>query len=54
MGEIRTAYKILIGEHVGKRSHGVPRHKWKDNIKLYHKAIEWKGVNQICVTQNRD
>jgi len=27
MGEMRSAYKILIGKPEGKRPHGIPKHK---------------------------
>jgi hypothetical protein len=27
MGELRSAYKILVGKHEGKRSFGRPRHR---------------------------
>jgi hypothetical protein len=32
MGEMRNAYKILIGKSEDKRPIGIPR--WKDNIKM--------------------
>jgi hypothetical protein len=34
MGEMRNAYKILVGKPDGKRSLGRPRHRWEDNIKM--------------------
>jgi hypothetical protein len=30
MGELRNAYRILVGKPEGKR----PRHRWVDNIKI--------------------
>jgi len=33
MGEIRNAYKILVGKPEGKISRGRPRCRWKDNIR---------------------
>jgi hypothetical protein len=32
MGEMRIAYKILIGEPEGKRPHGRHKHRWENNI----------------------
>jgi hypothetical protein len=29
-----------------------PRHKWKDNIKMYLKEIGWEGVNWITLSHN--
>jgi hypothetical protein len=34
MGGMRNAYKISVGRLGGKRLHGRPRHRWKDNIKV--------------------
>jgi hypothetical protein len=30
--EVRNSYKILVGKPEGKRSVGIPRRKWDDNI----------------------
>jgi hypothetical protein len=32
MGEMRNAYKILVGKPEGKRPLGRPRRRWEDNI----------------------
>ena len=37
MGKRRGAYRVLVGKPEGKRPHGRPRHRWKDNIKMGHK-----------------
>jgi len=34
MAEKRGAYRVLVGKPEGKRPHGRPRGRWKDNIKL--------------------
>jgi hypothetical protein len=34
MGEIRNAYKILVGKPEGKRPLRRPRHRWEDRIKM--------------------
>jgi hypothetical protein len=34
IGEIRTAYRILVGKPEGRRSLGRPRRRWKDNFKV--------------------
>jgi len=36
MGQMRSAYKVLVGKHEGKRPLGRPRHRWTDNI-----TVEW-------------
>jgi hypothetical protein len=34
LGEMRNAYRILVGKSEGKRPLGRPRHKWEYNIKI--------------------
>jgi hypothetical protein len=34
MGEVKNAYRILVGKPEGKRPLGRPRHRWVDNIKM--------------------
>jgi hypothetical protein len=33
-GEMRSAYKILIGKSEGKRLLGRPKRRWEDNIRM--------------------
>jgi hypothetical protein len=42
MVEMRNAYKILVGNHEGKRSLRRSRHRWKDNIRMDLREIEWE------------
>ena len=34
MEQSRNAYKVLVGKPEGKRSLGMPRRKWEDNMKM--------------------
>jgi hypothetical protein len=34
MGDMRGAYRVLLGTPEGKRPLGKPRRKWQDNIKI--------------------
>jgi hypothetical protein len=34
MGEMRGAYRALVGKPEGRRPLGRPRRRWKDNIKM--------------------
>jgi hypothetical protein len=34
-GDMRNAYKNLVGKSEGKRPLTKPRHKWEDNIKMH-------------------
>jgi hypothetical protein len=47
MGEMRNAYKILVGK-LGRH-----RRRWEDNIIMDFKEIRRKGVDWINVAQNR-
>jgi len=40
-GERRDACMVLVGKPEGKRSHGRPRHRWEDTIKLGLQEIGW-------------
>jgi hypothetical protein len=54
MGEMRNAYRILVGKPEGKRQLGRPRRMWMDNIKIDLREIGWDGVDWINVAQDRD
>jgi hypothetical protein len=41
MGEMRSAYKILVGKRDGKIPRERPRRKWEDNIRLDLRGIVW-------------
>jgi hypothetical protein len=46
---------VLVEKAEGNSPHG--RHNrpgWEDNIKMYVKEIEWKGVDRIGVAQDRE
>jgi hypothetical protein len=49
MGEMKNAYKILVGKPEGKRPHGRPRYRWVDI-----RETEWEGVDLIHLAQNMD
>jgi hypothetical protein len=41
----RNAYKVSVGNPEGKRSLGIPRNQWEDNIKMVLRVIEWGGMD---------
>jgi hypothetical protein len=53
-GEIRNAYRILVGKPEGKRSLGRPRRRWVDIIKTDLREIGLGGMDWICLVQDRD
>jgi hypothetical protein len=52
--EKRNSYRILVGKPEGKRPLGRPSRRWVDNIKMYLREIEWDGMDQIDLAQDRD
>jgi hypothetical protein len=49
----KNTYRALVGKPEGKRSLGIPRRKWVDNIKMDHTEIEWGGIDWIDLVQDR-
>jgi len=41
IGERRCVYRVLVGKPKGKRTHGRPRHRWADNIKMDLQEVGW-------------
>jgi hypothetical protein len=54
MGDMKNAYKILVGKPEGKRPLGTPRRRWEGNIKMDHRKIGLKGSDWICLAQDRN
>jgi hypothetical protein len=54
IGEMRNAYKMLVGISEGKRPLGRRRSSCKDNIRLDPREIWWKGMNRMHMSQDRD
>jgi hypothetical protein len=54
MGDMRNAYRILVGEPEGKRPLRRPRHRQGDDIKIYLREIKMEGINWIHLAQDKD
>jgi hypothetical protein len=54
MGEIRNAYRILVGKPEGKSPLRIPRCRWVNNIKMDLGEIGWDGMAWIDLAQDRD
>jgi hypothetical protein len=52
MGEMRNAYRILVGKPEGKRRLGGPRRMWEDNIRMDLREIGWGGMDWIDLAQD--
>ena len=53
-GEMRSAYRVLVGKCEGKRPLGRPRRRWEDNIKMDLQEVVCEGVDWIELAQDRD
>jgi hypothetical protein len=53
-GEMRNAYKILVGNPKENRPLGRPRCRSEDNIKMNYRKIGFGGVDWIYVAQDKD
>jgi hypothetical protein len=54
LGEIRSGYSFLVGKSGRKRPRGRRRRRWKDNIRMDLRKIEWVGVDWMHQAQDRD
>jgi len=54
MGERRGLYRVLVRKPEGKRPLVRPRHRWKDNIKMYLQEVGCGGMDWIELAQERD
>jgi hypothetical protein len=54
MGQMRNAYRILVGKTERRRPLGRPRRTWLDNIKMDFREIGWDGMDWIDLAQDRD
>jgi hypothetical protein len=53
-GRDRKSIKKFWSENLKeKRSRGIHRHRWEDNIKIYLMKIECDGVHWIRLAQDR-
>ena len=46
MREKKNAYRVLIGKSQGKMPLGRSRHRWKEEIKIFHDRTGWEEENE--------
>jgi hypothetical protein len=54
MGEMRNAYRLLVGKSEGKRPLGKPRRRWAENIRMGLGEVGWSDVDWIGLTKDRN
>ena len=54
MEEGRSTFKILTGNHIGKRPLGRPRRRWEDNIRIDLEKIGINAGNWVHSAQDRN
>jgi hypothetical protein len=54
MGERRGSYRVLVGKPEGKKPLGIPRHRWKDNIKMDLPKVGRGSMDWIDLAKARD
>jgi hypothetical protein len=55
IGNVRNAYRILVGKPEGKRPLGKPRRRWEVDSRMNLREIVWgEGVDCIHLVQDRD
>jgi hypothetical protein len=54
MGEMKNAYRILVGKPEGKRQLRRPRHRWEYDIKMDLRDIVLDGMDCIHLAQDVD
>jgi len=53
MAERGGVCRVLVGKPEGKRPHGIPRHRWEDNIKMDLQAVGCGCMDWIDLAQDR-
>jgi len=53
-GEVRNAYRILVGKPEEKRRLRRHRRRWEDNIRMDPREIGWEGVDWMHLSQDTD
>jgi len=52
-GDNKSVYGVVMKKHEGKKPLGMPKHRWKDNIKVDTKDIGWENVGHIHLAKVR-
>ena len=53
MQDRRGACRVFVGRPEGKRLLRRPRHRWKENIKMDLREVEWAAMDCIDEAEDR-
>jgi hypothetical protein len=45
MGELKSTYKVMVGNIEGKRRLRRPMRRWGDNIRMEFREVGWEDVD---------
>ena len=54
IGEKRCVHRVLVGKPEGNRQLGIPRRRWKGNIKMDLQEVGCVGMDWIELAQDSD
>jgi hypothetical protein len=54
MGEMRNAYRLLVGKPAGQRPLGRPRPRWVANIRRDLGEVGWGNVDWIGLAKDKN
>jgi hypothetical protein len=54
LGEKKNMYRLLVGNPEGRRTLGIPRLRWLDNIRMDLVKVGWSDMDWIGLAQDRD
>jgi hypothetical protein len=54
MGEMKDAYRVLVGKLEGKRPLRKPSRRWEDNIKMDLQEVGRRAMDWIDLVQDRE
>jgi hypothetical protein len=54
MGQMRAAYRTLLGLLEGKRPLRRPRHRGEDNINMDVLEVVWRGMDWVDLAKDKD
>jgi hypothetical protein len=54
MGEMRNAFRFLVGKREEKRPLRRPRCRWEGNVDMYFRETGWEDVDWLHLGKDRD